>query len=183
MTIYLAFLRGVNVGGHRKIPMAKLSAMMTSMGFHHVRTYIQSGNIVFAAGDEHHSAIELKISGRIQAVFGFEVPVIIRTEEAIRHIISCNPFIANTASGTENLFLCLLKSPPDQENLHKLSEKAFAGEQLIAVDDHLFLKIDGSYGKAKLNNNYIEGKLKMDATTRNWKTMMAMISLAESIRP
>jgi len=161
----------------------KLSSMMTSLGFHHVRTYIQSGNIVFSAGDEFQSAIEMKITNGIQAVFGFEVPVIIRTEEAIRRIILSNPFIADHASGTENLFLCLLKSVPDQEGINKLREKVFVGEQLIADGDHLFLKIDDSYGNAKLNNNYIEGKLKLAATTRNWKTITAMLALADSIRP
>jgi uncharacterized protein (DUF1697 family) len=122
---YVAILRGINVSGKNIIRMDELQAMFLSMGFSDVRTYIQSGNVVFRSKGTARDFPERKISDRIRQDFGFEVPVIVRNSGQMKQIISENPFLAEKDILTEKLHVTYLSEAPAKERTDILKGRAF----------------------------------------------------------
>jgi uncharacterized protein (DUF1697 family) len=192
MQKYISILRGINVGGKRKILMKDLKEIYQNLGFLNVETYIQSGNVIF--NSEFDSEFEsdklnkIKISTKIEkAIFekyNFEVPVIIRTKEELLNIQSSNPFIKNESEKQElinTLHLTFLESIPIAENIAKTKEIESTGlDKFEITGNNVFIFCEGSYHTSKLTNNFFEKKLKTKATTRNWKTIEKLTELVIS---
>tara|TARA_R110000744_G_scaffold5802_1_gene20515 strand:+ start:535 stop:1083 length:549 start_codon:yes stop_codon:yes gene_type:complete len=174
---YVAFLRGINVSGKRKVPMAELRAMCKKLSLQDVKTYIQSGNIVFKSSIAQTNDVAILLHNEIQKHFNFDVPVIVKTIEDLSQIIEKNPFNSQEDISANKIYFVLLNSLPANELLEKLSEETFENEAYAVVDDCVYLKCSLGYGKAKLNNNLIERKLKVLATTRNYRTMNKMLEI------
>lgn len=168
---YVAFLRGINVRGKRKVPMAELRAMCERLNLQNVKTYIQSGNIVFKSSMAQTNDIAILLHNEIQKHFNFNVPVIVKTVNELSQIIEKNPFVSQEDITANRIYFVLLNSLPAIELLENLSEETFENEEYVVIDNCLYLKCALGYGKAKLNNNLIERKLKVLATTRNYRTM------------
>lgn len=168
---YVAFLRGINVSGKRKVPMAELRAMCERLNLQNVKTYIQSGNIVFKSSMVQTNDIAILLHNEIQKHFNFNVPVIVKTVNELSQIIEKNPFVSQEDITANRIYFVLLNSLPTIELLENLSEETFENEEYVVIDNCLYLKCALGYGKAKLNNNLIERKLKVMATTRNYRTM------------
>ena len=168
---YVAFLRGINVSGKRKVPMAELRAMCERLNLQNVKTYIQSGNIVFKSSMAQTNDIAILLHNEIQKHFNFNVPVIVKTVNELSQIIEKNPFVSQEDITANRIYFVLLNSLPAIELLENLSEETFDNEEYVVIDNCLYLKCALGYGKAKLNNNLIERKLKVLATTRNYRTM------------
>tara|TARA_R110000868_G_scaffold122626_2_gene324999 strand:- start:80 stop:625 length:546 start_codon:yes stop_codon:yes gene_type:complete len=168
---YVAFLRGINVSGKRKVPMAELRAMCERLNLRDVKTYIQSGNIVFKSSIGRTNEVAILLHNEIQKHFDFDVPVIVKTIDGLSQIIEKNPFVSQEDITANRIYFVLLNSLPAIELLKNLSEETFENEAYEVVDNCLYLKCALGYGKAKLNNNLIERKLKVIATTRNYRTM------------
>lgn len=168
---YVAFLRGINVSGKRKVPMAELRAMCERLNLQNVKTYIQSGNIVFKSSMVQTNDIAILLHNEIQKHFNFNVPVIVKTVNELSQIIEKNPFVSQEDITANRIYFVLLNSLPAIELLENLSEETFENEEYVVIDNCLYLKCALGYGKAKLNNNLIERKLKVLATTRNYRTM------------
>lgn len=168
---YVAFLRGINVSGKRKVPMAELRAMCERLNLQNVKTYIQSGNIVFKSSMAQTNDIAILLHNEIQKHFNFNVPVIVKTVNELSQIIEKNPFVSQEDITANRIYFVLLNSLPAIELLENLSEETFENEEYVVIDNCLYLKCALGYGKAKLNNNLIERKLKVLATTRNYRTM------------
>tara|TARA_R110000744_G_scaffold221741_1_gene340722 strand:+ start:315 stop:860 length:546 start_codon:yes stop_codon:yes gene_type:complete len=168
---YVAFLRGINVSGKRKVPMAELRAMCERLNLQNVKTYIQSGNIVFKSSMVQTNDIAILLHNEIQKHFNFNVPVIVKTVNELSQIIEKNPFVSQEDITANRIYFVLLNSLPAIELLENLSEETFENEEYVVIDNCLYLKCALGYGKAKLNNNLIERKLKVMATTRNYRTM------------
>ncbi|SEK82562.1 Uncharacterized conserved protein, DUF1697 family [Maribacter orientalis] len=168
---YVAFLRGINVSGKRKVPMAELRAMCERLNLQNVKTYIQSGNIVFKSSMVQTNEIAILLHNEIQKHFNFNVPVIVKTVNELSQIIEKNPFVSQEDITANRIYFVLLNSLPAIELLENLSEETFENEEYVVIDNCLYLKCALGYGKAKLNNNLIERKLKVMATTRNYRTM------------
>ena len=168
---YVAFLRGINVSRKRKVPMAELRAMCERLNLQNVKTYIQSGNIVFKSSMVQTNDIAILLHNEIQKHFNFNVPVIVKTVNELSQIIEKNPFVSQEDITANRIYFVLLNSLPAIELLKNLSEETFENEAYEVVDNCLYLKCALGYGKAKLNNNLIERKLKVMATTRNYRTM------------
>ncbi|MFD2826601.1 DUF1697 domain-containing protein [Leeuwenhoekiella polynyae] len=175
MQHYIGLLRGINVGGHRKVPMATLRQLMSDLNFKEVKTYIQSGNIIFLS-DEKHTETQLAkiISNAILEEFGFEVPVVVKTADAIKKAVEVNPF---SAEPIENLHLTFLSEIPKPEDVAALDQNSFAPDQFIISTSYAYLTIPGKYHKTKISNAFFEKKLNLTATTRNWKTALKLIEL------
>ncbi|MEM7483658.1 MAG: DUF1697 domain-containing protein [Bacteroidota bacterium] len=177
MKTYVALLRGINVSGQKKIRMADLKESLESYGLHKVTTYIQSGNVVFESEKANVAQLEKAIHEVILADFGFSVPTLVTTGEVLAQILDSNPF--NDQSEANRIYFVLLKQPPEQVLKGKFETEQFVNEDFHITDICVYLCCKKGYGNAKLNNNLIERKLKVEATTRNLKTMQKLIAMAE----
>lgn len=179
MTKYISILRGINVGGKRKILMADLKELYQSLGFENIITYIQSGNVIFEAKKKNGQLVfAQKITEAIFKKYGFEVPVIIRSVDEIKNIISINPFLNKDGVQVENLCVTFLSDIPVTENLEKINTYNYSPDLFHIIDDNAFIFVAGKYHQSKLTNNFFEKKLNVSATTRNWKTVKKLLELS-----
>ena len=173
-------IRGINVSGQKKIKMADLKAHMEDLGFSEVQTYIQSGNIIFRVNDLRPEKIEHLISYKIKKEYGWEVPVIVRSTEEIKIILKDNPYLDK--KDPNRLFVTFLTDEPLLENFENLHAVDYSPEEYRFAGKDIYLYLPNGYGKARMNNNFFEKKLKVSATTRNWKTLNSSHSFTFSNR-
>ncbi|WP_291724980.1 DUF1697 domain-containing protein [Bernardetia sp.] len=182
MKTYISILRGINVGGKRKILMKDLKEIYQNLGFRNPVTYIQSGNVIFET-DIEENKITKKIEQAILEKYGFEVPVIIRTREELLKIQSSNPFIQAEKDKLEllnHLHLTFLGDIPTTENIAKAEEiEEKINDKFEVIEKDVFVFCEGKYHTSKLTNNFFEKKLKTKATTRNWKTIEKLAELMQ----
>ena len=176
MNSYIALLKGINVGGHKKVPMAELRELLTKTGFIDVRTYIQSGNVFFQSSEEIVLKIEEQIKEAILSYFGFEVSVLIRTRSDLQRIFDACPF---TEEKKIKSYFTMLHDTPEEELVKIASEKVYEGEEYKIIKDCIYFFCKKGYGQAKFNMNFFERKLKTTGTARNYNTMAKLLSLSE----
>lgn len=174
---YIALLRGVNVGGKR-IKMARLKEVIESMGYSKVKTYLQSGNVLFENKSRNMEKITRDIERKIYKTFGFSVKVIIRSENELEDIIRNNPFTEQNAE-INNLYVSFLLHIPDEEIFTKLNMNKGDKEKFEINGREIYLYLPNGYARTKLTNNMLEKKLKTVATTRNWKTTNKLMELSK----
>lgn len=178
MQMYIALLRGINVSGVKKIKMADLRLMMVGIGFKDVVTYIQSGNVIFKSDTSSPQDLAQQIKTGIQDVFKFDVPVIVRTREEIASILEGCPYKKSEDLEANKIYYAVLKNTPEQVNLDLLDQNNYPNELFIITKDCVYLNCLNGAGKAKLTNNVIERKLKVQATSRNHRTMLKLLELS-----
>lgn len=178
MKKFIALLRGINVSGQRLIKMSDLKILFEKVGFKGVETYLQSGNVIFTSKETSTEKLSLKISSAIKKQFGFDVQLIVVTLEEIEQVIKKNPFIKKKKEA-EKLYVVFLSEKPLIENMDKLNSIDYAPEEYIIDEKYIYLFVPNGYGKAKLNNNLFENKLKVFGTTRNLNTIKALFELTE----
>lgn len=171
-----AILRGINVGGHRRILMKDLKLLFEKLECKNVSTYIQSGNVIF---ESNHANLELenKIEASIKDTFGFDVPVIIRTSIELANSVHNNPFQVPNVD-INKLHLTFLKETPTLDNVQHTLTYNFAPDKFKIDNKDVFVFCEGKYHQSKLTNNFFEKKLKTGATTRNWKTVLKLLELS-----
>ncbi len=177
MQKYISFLRGINVGGHRRILMTELKAMFIEVGFENPKTYIQSGNVIFESSLIDSKEIEESISKAILSKFGHEVPVSVRTVEDLRKTITDNPFYSDSID-TKKLHIMFLSDIPLKKDILTTQNVNFGSDQFLIQGNRIYLFIENQYHKTKLSNLFFEKKLKISTTTRNWKTVKKMLELS-----
>lgn len=175
MTKYIAILRGINVGGHRKILMADLKVLFEKLKCKNVRTYIQSGNVVFESSEK---GLPQKITTAIKTAYNFDVPVIIRTAEEFEHVATSNPFLKDKSINIERLHLTFLSDIPTKEALENFYQKDISPDQIEIDGKDIFGCVLARFSDSKLTNNLFEKTLKVSATTRNWKTVSKLLEIA-----
>jgi len=173
MKRYIALLRGINVGGHKKLKMTDLKLLFEDLGFENVTTYIQSGNVVFSAKDGEN--LEAKISKEIEKRFGWEVSVLVKTAHELTKILKDCLF--DKAKKAEAYFM-LLATPPKTEFMEALANLSYPEEEFVITPECVYISYKNGAGKAKLNNNFFEKKLQVAATTRNYRTLAKLIEMA-----
>ncbi len=161
--------------------MADLKALYEKLGFEEVITYIQSGNVVFKSKSLQGKELVEKIESAISNQYGFHVPVIIRNREELEKVISGNPFLQEKNVNLDKLHVTFLSEPPVETNFQVLAKMNFAPDKFCVMGKEIFLYIPESYGNTKLSNNFFESKLKVKATTRNWKTVNKLLEIADSL--
>jgi uncharacterized protein (DUF1697 family) len=179
MLTYISILRGINVSGQKLIKMGALEKMYEYLGFQDIKTYVQSGNVVFTGNNSEPDTLAQKISNQIAKDFGFEVPVIVLTIDKLKKIIDSNPFAKDTSKDPTYLHVTFLSSKPQHYDKEALESKRLPGEEISFSEEAVYLYCPGGYGKTKLNNNFLESKLKVGATTRNWKTTNELFTMAQ----
>jgi uncharacterized protein (DUF1697 family) len=183
MRTYISFLRGINVGGHHKILMADLQKIYQNLALLEVKTYIQSGNVVFKVLENDNRTVkqlEQEIENAIKEKYQFEIAVIIRTVEELRKVAQENPFLQEDRDKNQ-LLVMFLQAKPTTESLEKLDsidKNKFIPDEFLCIDKEIYLYCPKGYGTTKLTNNLFETKLKNIATTRNIKTVQIMLDLA-----
>lgn len=180
MTEFLTLLRGINVNGSKMIKMHMLKELYASLHFSCVKSYIQSGNIIFSSDETNIQILENLISDAIKTQFGFEVPLQILPIKTLLEIAGNNPFLQNNPeTDPAYLHITFLKDTPAPNELAKLQNLDFPNEKFTIIEQTVYLYLPNGYGNARLNNNFIESKLKTSATTRNWKTISALAAMAQ----
>ncbi len=181
LNIYIAILRGINVGGQRMIKMNALRQMFEGLGFQNVKTYIQSGNIIFTGKKEKQNELEKKIFKAIKEKFGFDVPVIVKKHKELKDIKANNPFIKDKTKDVAHLHLTFLSDNTKKENYNKIKTIHYQPDEFYLFGKAIYLYCPNGYGKSKLANSFWETKLKVIATTRNWKTIQELLTIADKI--
>ena len=178
METYIALLRGINVGGHKKIKMTDLKKMFESLDFEEVVTYVQSGNVIFKGPETNTYNLEKRIKKGIMETFGWEVPVLVKTKMNLEGIVANNPFKEDDDAGST--YFVLLQNLPKKSLIDLLRQMSYEDEIFIITPTCVYLQCKKGYGNTKCNNNFFEAKLKVPATTRNYKTMIKLLELTET---
>ena len=179
MPVYIALLRGINVGGKR-MKMADLRDMFTNIGFQDVQTLLASGNVIFQTKEDNQGKLVADIENAIQLTFGFDSKIIIRTLEQIEAVITKNPFNMDEIAGNR-LLVTFLRDTPSNEAIQAFEEFHQTNEAVHISDEEIFIHYPDGAGQSKLSNNVIEKKLDIVGTARNWNTVIKIRALASKV--
>jgi uncharacterized protein (DUF1697 family) len=177
MTTHIAMLRGINVTGYKTVKMEHLRAMFTDAGYKDVRTYIQSGNVIFETG-EPASGLSAKIQKAILKEFGFDMSVLTKTAKEMADIVKRNPLAKDAALDQKRLYVTFLADDPPRDALKLLQPLALKEDKIHITGRAVYLYCPKGYGDTKLSNTTIEKKLGCGATTRNWNTTKTLSEMA-----
>jgi uncharacterized protein (DUF1697 family) len=179
-TIYIALLRGINVGGHRLIKMADLTRMFDAMGFSAARTYIQSGNVVFQAA-EQEQPLRQRIEQQIETTFGFPVTVALRTADELARAIAGCPYAPAALRDGESLYVALLTDAPTPQGIEWLLASKIEPDQCRVVGREVYLLYRQSMRVTQMTNGLLEQRLGVSATSRNWRTITTLAAMASAL--
>lgn len=171
MPTYVALLRGVNVGGKRKVSMATLRSIVESLGHTDVQTYIQSGNVVFKGGA---GVTARELERAIERKLGLDVTVMLRTRADLTRVVKQNPFSAVDLSGVHVGFLT---EKPKPAAVAALDAEQFAPDRFVVKGREVYLHLPNGMGRSKLPA-YLDRQLKVPATVRNWNSVLKLLELA-----
>jgi uncharacterized protein (DUF1697 family) len=179
MTIYIALIRGINVGGKNRLPMEALVEILEAMDCRQVKTYIQSGNAVFESEAQDALKLSHQISLAIGQQCGFEPYVLLLEVQEIQWAIAANPF-PEAAADPKAVHLGFLAAPPESPKLERLEELRKDSENFRLLDQVFYLYTPEGIGRSKLAAN-AEKLLGVAMTSRNWKTVGAIWDIAQSL--
>ena len=172
MKTYISLLRGINVSGQKKIKMTDLKTLYEELGFKNVQTYIQSGNVVFKYKETDAAQLQQLIFDKIKIHYDFEVPNLILTPQEVEDALKNNPF-----NDIEKMYFTFLNQIPTQENIEKLYTYSFEEEYYELIGKVIYFHCPNGAGRAKMNNNFFEQKLKVTATSRNLNTTKKLLKM------
>lgn len=182
MAVMISMLRGVNMGPHHRIKMEDLRAVYESLGLAGVKTYIQSGNVVFRARKFDLERLANELENAIERKFGFHADVIVRTAEDLRTVVARNPFAGRTNIQPNKLavtFLAAELSDEQREQLRKLCEGV--DEELHADGRQLYIYFPNGMARPKLPLGQIDRLIRTASTSRNWNTVTKLLAMAEEL--
>ena len=173
MIKYYAFLRGINVGG-RVVKMDALTKMFSSLGLKNVKTFIQSGNVVFESPEKNKKTVAQKIEKKLLKELGYEVPAILRTTEELTSLLKLDPF---KGMKTKNYVVLIAEELKEKPKLPLVSEKDGVKVLGMKKADIFCEALPLKGGRWGFPNAYIEKQFKVSATTRNWNTISKISSI------
>ena len=177
---YVALLRGINVNGHRVMKMADLRASLEhhSDSFSHVKTWIQTGNVIFQSSRNSQEQLKEKIKEVILQDFGLDdVPVMIRTGQEIKEALANNPFAERES---KRIFIAFLDQKPRQDLMDEMGRLDYSPEEYVLNNDMIYFYIP-NFAKYKLDTTLFEKKLQLKASSRNWRTTTKLAELASAM--
>jgi uncharacterized protein (DUF1697 family) len=165
--------------GHNSMKMNDLKELCEKIGLNNAETYIQSGNIIFRSVDKLiESEVALKIERAILDQFGYNIPVMIRTIEEIKKIISNNPFIHRPDFDPSKMVAVFLHTNPSKDQVQKVRDVNYPPDEFTIIDREIFIYCPNGFGRSKLYTNFFEKKMGVIGTARNWKTITTIRDLA-----
>jgi uncharacterized protein (DUF1697 family) len=179
MALHVAMLRGINVAGHRPLPMADLRRLCESLGLVGPRTYLQSGNVVFGARSS--AGLGTRIAAAIGKKTGLDVAVLVLGAGAFARVLDANPLVGAPGVDEQYLHATFLgeEAGPDPGGDHPTA----AGERVELRGTVAYLYCPNGYGNTRLGNAYFERRFRCRATTRNWRTLRALGAMAGGTTP
>ena len=174
---YIALFRGINIGGHHTLPMKDLVRILQEMGFENIKTYIQSGNVVFQSTKTQRNSIAKDISQKISDIYGFEPKVLLLDQATLQDAIKNNPFETSDGKALHIIFLESIPTAPDLERLNALKSKS---EEFKLSKNIFYLFTPEGVGRSKLAAN-IEKSLGVEGTGRNWNTVSKLIAMVKEV--
>jgi uncharacterized protein (DUF1697 family) len=178
MGVHIALLRGINIGGNNKVPMKDLATIFTTAKCTDVRTYIQSGNVVFKTSDTAAKRVGPLIVKALADRFGFDIPVVMRTADEMQQATQNNPFFKKGAD-IDRLYVAFLADEPTPDQIAALDVKRSPPDEFVVVGREIYLRFPNGAGRTKLTNAYFDSKLKTISTIRNWRTVTTLKEMAE----
>lgn len=178
MTVRIALLRAVNVGGTGRLAMADLRHFFAEIGYRDARTLIQTGNVVFEADARSGPELEAFLEGEAKKRLGLETAFLIRTPEEWSELVSGNPFPDKAKDDPRKLYLTALKEAPTAPAFAALKDAITGPERIHASGRNLYIDYPTGMGNSKLTNVVIERKLKTLGTARNWNTVLRIAEMA-----
>lgn len=170
MMKYVAFLRGINVGGKNKIKMETLREVCTKLGFENVKTYINSGNVIFEASKSDDKKLAAQIEKAIEREFGLNIKTMVRSVDEIKNIVENNPF-AGQFENDKDLHVFFLDEEMPKEKVELLLSNNNENEQYFVRNREIFCLLKVSVLDSLMGKDYITKKLKVSSTARNWRTV------------
>jgi uncharacterized protein (DUF1697 family) len=179
---YVALLRGINVGGKNKLPMADLAAMFTGAGCDRVETYIQSGNVVFEAPQAIAEGAAGLIERAITERFGYRIPLVMRTAGELAAVVRDNPLIERGAA-PDVLHVVFLAGAPAASRVAALDPQRSPPDEMIARGREIYLSCPNGMGRTRITNAYLDATLATTSTVRNWRTVQKLAEMATGRAP
>ena len=176
MTAHVALVRGINVGGRALVSMSALRELFVDAGCSAVRTYIQSGNVVFTSRASARS-VATKVAASLHDEHRLDVTVIVRSSKQLGAIVAKNPFGGRGRDVTK-LHVTFLATAPEKSRVTATTDRAFSPDELRIVGSEVYVYCPGGYGRTKINNTFFERSLGVAATTRNWNTVTTLARMA-----
>jgi uncharacterized protein (DUF1697 family) len=180
MARQIALLRAVNVGGHNKVPMARLRELMEELGYRDVSTYVQSGNVVFTATERPGQRVAARLEKQFAAEFGFEIDVIVRTRDELADIIAANP-VGDVATDPAKQLVYFLAEEIDDDRLEGIDAGDVAPEVCVMAGREIHLWTPAGFTESKVRKVLTDKRLGVPATTRNWRTVKKLLELADTV--
>ena len=180
MTTHLCLLRGINVSGHNMIKMDALKSLLESVGFKNVQTYIQSGNVFVDTEEENAAKVGFLIKQEIFKAMGHEVPVIVINKDDLKACFENNSFFKEKDLDTKKLYVAFISTQLKAENINDLKVSQFKPDEVQIDGNRIFIKYAVGAGKTRFDQKYIEKKLNVSATIRNWNTVNQLFAMYEA---
>ena len=171
MALYVALLRGINVSGHHKMKMIDLKALLLDLGLQQVKTYLQSGNVIFSSELNDTAELEVQISNAVHKGFGYDIRIKVIEKADFQNIIKSNPFLSSSDIDTKQLYYIHLMGKANLDAYQILEKDVKYPEKMHLIAETLFVHYAQGYGRSKLHGGIIEKKLSVAATARNHNTM------------
>jgi uncharacterized protein (DUF1697 family) len=175
---YVALLRGINVGGNKLVPMARLRALLEGLGYTEVGTLLQSGNVVLTSREKKPAQVGQRIEAAIVEAFGFEVAVIVRTRDELARAIEANP-LAGADDAPSRFLVTFLSGPPDPARLRAIDAAAYLPDEFRVVGREIYARFPNGIRDSKLAVVLGGLKLGVTPTARNWNTVKKLLALAD----
>ena len=177
MPLYISFIRGINVGGHKKVKMADLRALYLDSGFRDPRTILQSGNVMFKADSADLADVSARIEAGIKQRFGFEARALLRTPADFRAALADHPFTAEQLERGNHAMINFLSGAPSERAVAALVENNPGREAIAAKGQALYVFYTDGVARSKLDGKRIETTLGLVASARNWNTCQRLLKL------
>jgi uncharacterized protein (DUF1697 family) len=174
---YIALLRGINIGGHKKVDMADLRGLLTRMGFEAPRSLLQSGNVVFRSKVRSTGKLEQLLEAEVRKRFSIETLCFVRTPQEWRHLVARNPFPDEAERDPGHLAVMFFKSAPDPGAVKALQGTITGPEVIRAEGRHGYVTYPDGFGRSRLTLPVIESRLNTKGTGRNWNTVMKLAAI------
>jgi uncharacterized protein (DUF1697 family) len=179
MEMFVGLLRGINVGGNRKVAMSELKAFLEELGFTKVKTILQSGNFVFSAPGDNSEQLEKGLETAAEAKLGLKTDFHVRTESEWREVIAHNPFPREAEDDPSHLVVLFLGSAPDPGSVAAVQEKVKGRELIKPGKRELYITYPDGIGDSKLGSTPGFSKLTAQGTARNWNTVLRLLKSME----
>jgi uncharacterized protein (DUF1697 family) len=178
MATYVVLLRGINVGGNKRIKMAELKDALSAVGLDNPQTLLQSGNVVIDSNADTPALVDI-VETTIESTFGFQSTVIVRTADEFRSLLADHPFTSGQVEDPRFAHVGFCRDEPDRDGFEALQEAHEGPEEMKLVRRELFVYYPEGSGRSKLTNSVIEKHLGTPTTSRNWNTVEKLAAILD----